>query len=64
MREDLRICTSCGIVFDLKFRSNKDCPLCHRGEYIRIEWTSVNVRWNDKLPFFMEFHLEGLDIGF
>jgi predicted RNA-binding Zn-ribbon protein involved in translation (DUF1610 family) len=37
MREDLRICTSCGIVFDLKFRSNKDCPLCHSGEHVRIE---------------------------
>ena len=26
MVEDLRICTKCGIVFDLKFRPNKDCP--------------------------------------
>jgi predicted Zn-ribbon and HTH transcriptional regulator len=37
MEEDLRICTKCGIVFDLKFRQNKDCPLCHSEEYMQIE---------------------------
>jgi rubrerythrin len=37
MTEDLRICTKCGIVFYLKFRPNKGCPLCYHGEYIRME---------------------------
>ena len=37
MVQDLRICRKCGILFDLEVRENKDCPLCHSGEYTHIE---------------------------
>jgi len=26
-----------GIVFDVRFRQNNDCPVCHSGEHMEIE---------------------------
>ena len=37
MAQGLRICIKCDVVFDLKFGSNKDCPLCHSGEHMQME---------------------------
>jgi ribosomal protein S27AE len=34
---DLKICSNCGVVFDLEHRQEKDCPLCHSGEHIPIK---------------------------
>ena len=36
MMKDIRICRSCGIVFDMKLRRDKDCPLCHGGESLPL----------------------------
>ena len=36
MTQDLRICRKCGVLFDIEVRKNKDCPVCHSGEHIRI----------------------------
>jgi predicted Zn-ribbon and HTH transcriptional regulator len=34
--QDLRICRKCGVLFDIEVRKNKDCPVCHSGEHMRI----------------------------
>ncbi len=31
------VCVKCGIVFDVRFRQNNDCPVCHSGEHMEIE---------------------------
>jgi hypothetical protein len=35
--KDLHACQKCGIVFDIRFRSNNDCPVCHSGEHVEIQ---------------------------
>ena len=37
MMKDIRVCRSCGIVFDMKLRRDKDCPVCHGGENLPFE---------------------------
>ena len=37
MMEDIRVCRTCGIVFDMKLRRDKDCPVCHGGESLSLE---------------------------
>ena len=39
MAQGLHICAKYGIVYDLKFRPNKDCPVCHSGESVQMEKT-------------------------
>ena len=34
MTKNIRICRNCGVVFDLERRKDKDCPVCHDGEYL------------------------------
>jgi hypothetical protein len=36
LSQDIQVCNKCGIIFDLEYRPNKDCPLCHSGEYVNL----------------------------
>jgi RNA polymerase subunit RPABC4/transcription elongation factor Spt4 len=36
LSRDIQVCTKCGIIFDIEYRRNKDCPLCHSGEYVNL----------------------------
>jgi len=35
--QNVHVCVKCGIVFDVRFRQNNDCPVCHSGEHMEIE---------------------------
>ena len=58
MREDLRICTMCRVVFDLEFRPNKTVCHVHRGEYIAID---ITLSWFQQ-QFNFEFGLHPVNV--
>jgi rubrerythrin len=33
MTQDIQVCNKCGIVFDIQYRANRDCPVCHGGGF-------------------------------
>jgi hypothetical protein len=36
LTQDIQVCRSCGVVFDLNTRQNKDCPACGAGERTKL----------------------------
>ena len=42
MSQDIQVCNKCGIIFDLEYRPNKDCPLCSAGEHTKLRINDIS----------------------